>query len=247
MVLFRRIAFLLALTVPALIAAQAQSSSSTSDATVTTQSQGQAPTPQQLSVQARIKARREKRRADAIHEAYGHLYEAYVGGGYLRFRPGSTLQHNNELDWNVGFTRYRSERLGITVDGRGTYGTAWVGVKSGQNNTFNPSISQYALMAGPIYRFYLQPKYAISGRVMGGFAYGNFSGDTSGLVSVSNNLGLYPDGTTYALNAAIIGEYNLSPGLSIRLAPEYFATGFGSSLQDNLGFTAGVNYRFGKQ
>lgn len=245
MVLFRRIAFLLALTVPALIAAQAQSSSSTSDATA---AQAQAPTPQQLSVQARIKARREKRRADAIHEAYGHLYEAYAGGGYLRFRPGATLQHNNEYAWNVGFTRYRSERLGITVDGRGTYGTAWVGLQSqNQENIFNPSISQYALMAGPTYRFYLQPKYAISGRVLGGFAYGNFSGDTSGLVGVSNNLGLYSDGTTYALNAAVIGEYNLSPGLSIRLAPEYFATGFGSSLQNNWGFTAGVNYRFGKQ
>jgi hypothetical protein len=246
MVLFRRIAFLLALTAPALIAAQAQSSSSTSDPTATAQSQGQAPTPQQLSVQARIKARREKRRADAIHEAYGHLYEAYAGGGYLRFRPGSTLQHNNELNWNVGFTRYRSERLGITVDGRGTYGTAWV-YDNNTNAIWNPSISQYALMAGPTYRFYLQPKYAISGRVMGGFAYGNFSGDTSGLVSVSNSLGLYPDGTTYALNAAVIGEYNLSPGLSIRLAPEYFATGFGSSLQHNLGFTTGINYRFGKQ
>ena len=197
-------------------------------------------------MQARIKARREKRRADAIHEAYGHLYEAYAGGGYLRFRPGSTLQHNNELNWNVGFTRYRSERLGITVDGRGTYGTAWV-YDNNTNAIWNPSISQYALMAGPTYRFYLQPKYAISGRVMGGFAYGNFSGDTSGLVSVSNSLGLYPDGTTYALNAAVIGEYNLSPGLSIRLAPEYFATGFGSSLQHNLGFTTGINYRFGKQ
>jgi hypothetical protein len=247
MVSFRRIAFLLALTAPALIAAQAQSSSSTSDATATAQAQDQAPTPQQMSVQARIKARREKRRADAIHEAYGHLYEAYAGIGYLRFTPGAALQRNNEYAWDLGFTRYRSERLGITVDGRGTYGPAWVGVQPGQDGVFNPKISQYALMAGPTYRFYLQPKYAISGRVLGGFAYGNFSGDTSGLVSVSNNLGLYPDGTTYALNAAVIGEYNLTPELSFRLAPEYLATGFGSSIQNNLGFTLGVNYRFGKQ
>ena len=42
----------------------------------------------QLSVQARIKARRAQRRAAAIHEAYSHSYEIYTGMGYLRFLPG---------------------------------------------------------------------------------------------------------------------------------------------------------------
>lgn len=198
-----------------------------------------------MSVQARIKARREKRRADAIHEAYGHLYDAYTGAGYLRFRLPSPLQRLNEYAWDTGFTRYKSERLGITVDGRGTYGTAYVYNNLSGTGVTNPGISQYAALLGPTYRFYLQPKYAISGRVMGGFAYGNFSGDADGASIADTHL--YPDGYTYALNAAVIGEYNLSPGLSIRLAPEYFATGFGSSLQNSLGFTAGIGYRWGKQ
>jgi len=40
---------------------------------------------------------------------------------------------------------------------------------------------------------------------------------------------------------------NLDPNIGFRLAPEYFATGFGSSYQNSLGFTGGNRYRFGKQ
>jgi hypothetical protein len=80
---------------------------------------------------------------------------------------------------------------------------------------------------------------------MGGFAYGNFSGDLGSATPTS--LGLYPDGSTYALNASILGEYNLTPNVGIRVAPEYLATGFNSTVQNSLGFTVGIVYRFGKQ
>jgi hypothetical protein len=49
------------------------------------------------------------------------------------------------------------------------------------------------------------------------------------------------------VSASVIGEYNLTPSVAFKLAPEYFATGFGSTMQNSLGFTAGVLYRFGKQ
>ena len=132
---FRRLALLLALVLPALYAVQAESSSSSSNPATPTASQelqGQAQQPAatqsqpQVSVQARIKARREQRRVAAIHEIYDHLYEGYVGAGYLRFTPGATLQRVNEYNWNGGFTRYFSERLGVTVDGRGYYGTPFI-------------------------------------------------------------------------------------------------------------------------
>ncbi len=249
MVSFRRIAFLLALCLPAMQAVQAQSSSSSSNPATPTQDQAQQPAAQnqpQVSVQARIKARREQRRVAAIHEAYDHLYEGYVGGGYLRFTPGASLQRVTEYAWNGGITRYFDERLGITLDGRGYYGTPFVGLNAVTNSAITkPAISEYSVMAGPTYRFYLQPKYSISGRVMAGYAQGNFSGDTNGFGSVA--LGLYPDASTFAASASILGEYNLSPNIGLRLAPEYFATGFGSTTQSSLGFTAGVVYRFGKQ
>jgi len=242
---FRRLALLLAFCVPAMHAVISQTPSS--DPAPSTQDQAQPPASaqlqqQQMSVQARIKARRAQRRAAAIREVYSHLYEGYFGAGYLRFTPGSP-QRVTEYNWNVGFTRYYNERLGVTIDGRGYYGTPFVGLN--QFGLTKPAISQYAAMIGPTYRFYLQPKYSISGRVMGGYAYGNFSADTNGFGSVA--LGLYPDGSTFAADASVIVEYNLLPNIGLRVAPEGMLTGFGSTLQKSLGFTGGLVYRFGKQ
>jgi hypothetical protein len=205
--------------------------------------QAQPATSPQLSVQARIRARREQRRATALHEAYDHLYELYVGAGYLRFTPGPALQRVNEYDWNVGVTRYFNRRLGATVDGRGYYGTPFI--SPNLTGLTKPAISQYAVMGGPTYRFYLQPRYSISGRVLGGYSRGNFSGDTNGFGTAL--LGLYPDGSTFAASASIMGEYNLTPNVGLRVAPEYYVTGFGSTLQNNLGYTASIVVRFGKQ
>lgn len=251
---FRRLALLLALVLPAMHATFAQSSDSSSNtASATTsqvtpsQDQAQQPAPPQsqpqVSVQARIKARRLQRRAAAIHDVYDHLYEIYVGGGYLRFTPGASLQRVNEYDWNVGFTRYFSERLGVALDGRGYYGTPFIEPNS--TGITKPAISQYAALGGPTYRFYLQPKFSISGRVMGGFAQGNFSGDTNGFGTAL--LGLYPDASTYAASASIFAEFNVAPNIGIRVAPEYYLSGFGSTVQNNWGYTAGIVYRFGKQ
>ena len=81
-----------------------------------------------VTVQARIRARREARRAQAIHDTYAHLYEVFVGGGYQRFTPGPTLQRTTMYSWDVAVTRYWSEKLGLTFDGRGQLwdGICWV-------------------------------------------------------------------------------------------------------------------------
>jgi hypothetical protein len=247
MLSFRYLAFVLVLGLPAIPVVQAQSSSSNPATPSQTQQPAATQTSGQLTVQARIKARREQRRAAAIHEVYNHRYEAYVGGGYLRFTPGPILQRLNEHSWDVGFTRYSSERFGITVDGRGLYGKAFIPPTAYNQGIVKPSVAQYAVLAGPTYRFYVQPKFSVSGRVMGGYAYGNFSGDTSNNNDLSTYLGLFHDGSSYAASANFAVEYNMSPTIGIRLAPEYFLTGFGSTQQNNLGYTASLVYRFGKQ
>jgi hypothetical protein len=268
----RRLALLLALCFIAATAAVAQSPTSSSNPAAPDQAQaGQtaAEAQGQLSVQARIRARRAQRRAAAIHDAYAHLYEAYTGMGYLRFEPGpgypaipatsttpavahgSPLERAHEYAWNVGVTRFFSERTGVTVDGRGYYGTAYVGLQPNNPNYVqgltNPAISQYALLAGPAYRFYLQPKYSVSARVMGGFSYGNFSGDTNHSTTLSTDLGLWPNGYVLAVSASIPVEYNLTPNIGLRVAPEFYMTSFGATEQNSLGFTTGIVYRFGKQ
>jgi hypothetical protein len=42
-------------------------------------------------------------------------------------------------------------------------------------------------------------------------------------------------------------EYNLTPRVAVRVAPEYLFTSFGSSTQYSRAFTTGIVYRFGKQ
>lgn len=195
------------------------------------------------SVQARIRARRAARREQAIHDTYSHPYELFFGAGYQRFLPGPSLQHTTMYSWDAAVTRYWSERLGLTFDGRGNYGTAFVGL-----NAFSltrPSISYYEALVGPTYRFKLRPRYSIAGRVEGGMALSNFSGDTNGFGTAT--LGLYSDQTTYAFGGSVIGEWNLTPNMSLRMAPEFMATGFGSDLQKNFGATFGLAYRFGRK
>lgn len=209
-------------------------------------SAAQTQNPGAVSVQARIRARREQRRAQAIRDAYSHRYDTYIGMGYLRFQPGPNLQRVTYYSWNAEFTRYYSPRLGATVGGRGYYGSPFTPFSVATNGAVTrPAVSTYAVMGGPVYRFYLQPKYSISGRVMGGWALGNFSSDTGGFGSKA--LGLWPDSNTYAVSGGLMGEFNVSPGFALRLTGEYVGTGFGSSMQNGFGFTTGFVYRFGKQ
>lgn len=195
-----------------------------------------------LTVQARIRQRREQRRAQEIHDTYAHRWEAYLGTGMLRFIPGPDKQRASMYSWDVALTRYWNEKLGLTVDGRGYYGTAYVGLNS--YGLTRPAVSDYGVLAGPTYRFIMHPKYSISGRAMAGWALGNFASDTNGFGGPL--LGLYPDGSTYALSGSLIGDANITPTMSLRLAGDYYGTGFGSSMQNSFGYHFGLVYRFGK-
>lgn len=247
---FRCVALLLALGLPALHVLQAQDSSSSSTPAAQDQTQQQSSETQgQLSVQARIRARREQRRAQAIRDTYSHLFEAYLGSGYLRTTPGPSLQKLTMYSWDAAITRYYSERLGVSIDGRGYYGTAFVGLN--ESSITRPAISQYDVLIGPTYRVRLGPRYSLGAYGKGGVAIGNFTGDTNGFGSIPNPSGngslLYASGATYAVNGGILGEVNLSPTLSLRMAGDYVGTGFGSTIQNGFGFHYGFVYRFGKQ
>ena len=178
---FRPLALLLALALCAAVALPAQSSSSSSSRPDPPQSQSQAQPPaetaQQMSVQERIRQRRQQRRATAIHDAYDHLYDTYVSLGYLRFTPGPSRQRTTFYAWNFGLTRYYTERLGVDLDARGYFGIAYVGLSPLTQGGFTrPQISQYDVLIGPMYRFYEQPKFDIGARFLGGVSHGNFTG-----------------------------------------------------------------------
>jgi hypothetical protein len=193
--------------------------------------------------QARVRTRKQQRIAAIVADTYGHQFEGYFGGGYLRFRPGSTLQHDTEADWNVGVTDFIRPRLGITADFRGYYGTTYTG-----NNIYsihNPSISQYTFMVGPQYRLTQGPRWATSVQVLAGAGHGNFD---TGLGGFPGGLvGLYPNATVVNASVGVAFDYNLGPGLALRLTPGVLFSDYGSELQYNAGFNAGVVYRFGRK
>jgi hypothetical protein len=193
--------------------------------------------------QARVKARRKLREQQVIQDTYTHKYEGYFGANYLRFRPGDTLQHINESGWHAGITDYAFGKIGITVDGRGYYGTTYTGTNP--YGVYKPSISQYTFMAGPAVRLFEGLHWGWTAHVLAGIGHGNFGTGTGGLPPTL--VGLYPDGNAFNLDAGASVDYNLGPGLAIRLTPSYLITTYGSSTQSNLGFTAGVVYRFGRQ
>jgi hypothetical protein len=237
---------LILLAVPGLLAQNPTDSSSQAPAATQTEPEN----PQQNQVrlaqeaQARIKARRQQRTQRVIQDTYTHKFEVYGGGGYTRFRPGSSLQHINESAWNAGFTDYLRGRLGVTADLRGYYGIAFI--PPNPFNIFKPSISEYSFMAGPQYRIVRREHWAVSGQVLVGGAKGNFNANGAELPGPL--VGLWSNGTSLSFAAGVPIDYNVGPGFAIRLQPGYWLTTFGSTTQvKNLGFTAGVVYRFGRQ
>ena len=240
----RKVLALAILIAPAAIWAQ-----STTDQQQTPQTTQSAPqsTQQRSEVlrqaQIRVKARRQLRVQQIIQDTYTHKFEVYGGGGYVRFSPGPHLQHLNEVAWNAGFTDYLRGKLGVTADFRGYYGTAFTYINEFQ--VFNPSISQYSFLFGPQARLVEKQHWGVSANVLAGFGHGNFGTGTGGLPPTL--IGLYPDGTSFSLSVGAPIDYNLGPGFAIQLTPNYLMTNYGSQIQNNLGFNAGVVYRFGRQ
>jgi len=189
-------------------------------------------------------ASRQARIQRTIDETYSHRWEIFGGGGYLRFNSGQYTKKNNEVSWATAANYYLNPKLAIVGDARGSFGNA----HAITNNTFgvyNPQINEYTFMGGASYRFYRKEKIAISAQGLGGVGWGIFSGGAKGLTGTT--IGLWPDGFKPAFSLGVSGDYNFFPNLAVRFTPTYVGTTFGGKVQNNLGFNAGVVYRFGKQ
>ena len=195
--------------------------------------------------QARVHARRQQRVQAVIQDTYSHKYEIFGGYTFLRMRPGHVLQNFTENGFAGGLTRYLNNKLGVTAEARGYYGTAYVGNLQNIYNIYEPSVSNYSVSAGPSYRFYMGQKWSISGLAMVGIAHNLFyanSQNTPGTL-----VGLYPNDWRLSATVGVPIDYNLGPGLSIRLTPSYYLTNFGGEIQNNKSISAGINYRFGRR
>lgn len=195
--------------------------------------------------QARVRARRQQRIDAIIQDTYSHKYEIFGGTGFLRMRPGPYLQNVSVFGFDAGVTRYLNNKLGITADGRGYYGSAYVGDLNTGLNFFEPSVSSYSISAGPQYRFYKRQKWSVSGVAMAGVARNVFYGNSQGLPGTL--VGFYPNEWRLTATIGVPIDYNLGPGLSVRITPNYYLTNWGGQIQNSRGFTGGINYRFGRR
>jgi hypothetical protein len=203
-------------------------------------------------------ANRKARIERTIAETYGHRYEVAGGGGFLRFKPGSTLQKNSEVTFFMSGTYFLKPKLGIIGEIRGLYGNAKIGDPTTPDLpflNFKPQISEYPFMGGVAYRVYAKEKFAVTVTGEGGAVLGKFDGDAKGLTSAS--LGLWQSLTKpgFALGANF--DYNFYPNLAFRVAPTYLGTFFRldptdtlhgppGTIQNNFGVNAGIVVRFGK-
>ena len=187
---------------------------------------------------------RERRIQQTIQDTYSHRYEMYGGGMYMRFRPGQYLHNAGTGGWAAGLAGFWTPRWGITGDARGYYGSTAITV----NNIYdihNASFSSFTFTAGPQYRFYRGLHFALSAAAQVGINYGYFDADTNGFPP--EDVGMYPAGVVPAAILSIHADYNLSPGLALRLSPHMLINHFQRSYQHNQGFMVGLVYRFKRQ
>jgi opacity protein-like surface antigen len=194
-------------------------------------------------------ASRQARIERTIKDTYTHRWEVFGGGGYMRFNSGEYTQKNNEVTWNLAPHYYLNPKLAIVVDTRGMFGNGKP--ERNQYITYNPNpqINEYAFTGGASYRFYSKLRWALSAEALGGVADGNFSGASKGLTYIQT--GFWQDAVRPAFVLNLAGDINIYPNLAFRILPTYVMTTFtspsGGSIQNNLGFHAGIVYRFGRQ
>jgi hypothetical protein len=190
-------------------------------------------------------ASREARIRRQILDTYSHRYEIFGGGGYLRWKSGDYTQKNNEVSWAATTNYFLDSKLSIIGQAQGSFGNAKAIRFNGFPQIPNPQINEYFFMGGPSYRFYAKEKVALSAQATAGVAWGIFSGGSKGIPST--DLGLWQDGFRPAFSVGVSGDYNFYPNLAFRITPTYVGTTFGSGVQSNFGFNAGVLYRFGRR
>jgi len=201
---------------------------------------------QQAHARRETNASRQARIARTIQDTYSHRYEVFGGGGYERFRSGEYLKKNNEISWAANTSYYFNPKWAVVGSAQGSFGSA----KTYTGTSFTSyvpkaQINEYYFMAGPSYRFYAKEKLALSAQAQAGIGWGIFGGGSKGIPPV--DLGIWPDQTKLAFSLGVSADYNLYPNVALRFTPTYVGTTFGGYVQNNMGFNAGIVYRFGRQ
>ncbi len=192
-------------------------------------------------------ASRQARIQRTIEATYAHPWEAFGGGGFLRWTSGPTTQKNNEVSWVAEVNRFLTPKFSVVGEAQGSFGHAKpLRFNPNAAPIGNPQINEYFFTGGVNYRFYAKEKIALSAQGTGGIAWGIFSSGSPYSYS-GPQVGLWQDGFRPAFTVSVNADYNIYPNLAVRLSPTYVGSTFGGQVQNNLGLNAGVVYRFGKR
>ena len=207
-------------------------------------------------------ASRQARIQRTINDTYSHRYEVIGGGGYIRWRSGEATKKNNEVSWDAAFNYYLNPKLAIIGDAQGSFGNAHQQLPVLFPQVPTAQINEYFFTGGASYRFYAKERVALSVQASAGVTDGVFSKGAKGLTGP--DVGLWQDGFRPAGKIAFNVDYNFYPNLAFRFSPTYILTdfsyasqsdvlnsptppSFNSTVQNSLGFNAGIVYRFGRQ
>lgn len=206
--------------------------------------------PAQKRARRESNASRQARIARTTAATYAHQWEVMGGGGFLRWNSGPYTRKNNEVSWTTQANYFLNPRFAIVGAAQGSFGHAkpLLGVDNSNIQAPHPQINEYFFTGGANYRFLRREKYSLALQGTGGIGWGIFSGGAKGLAGT--DVGLWKDGFRPAFTVALNADYNVYPNLALRFAPTYVGTTFtspasGKSFQNNMGFNAGVVYRFG--
>ena len=191
-------------------------------------------------------ASRQARIQRTIQATYAHPWEVFGGGGYLRWTSGANTQKNNEVSWAASANRFFTPKFSVVGEAQGSFGHAKpLRFNPNAAPIGNPQINEYFFTGGVNYRFYAKEKIALSAQGTGGVAWGIFSSGSPYSYS-GPQVGLWQDGFRPAFTVSVNADYSFFPNLALRFSPTYVGSTFGGQVQNNLGFNAGVVYRFGK-
>ncbi len=179
---------------------------------------------------------------------YDNKYDIYGGIGYQHVNTGPSLIEGAQLGgFDVQGTRWLTSRLGVTANARGFYGT--IGVHVNPYGVKGPFIMEHYGLGGVSYRVRSgHPASFIVHGLFGG-AYGTFDSDLGTLPPPGSGpvppsaLGLFNNGSTFAMALGGSIDLNRSPQLAFRISPDYIYTRFGGYTQNELGLSVGIVYR----
>ncbi len=176
---------------------------------------------------------------------YDNTYEISGGFAYDHLHVSPPLPEGANLGGiNIIGTRWFTDRLAAAASVRGYYGTT--GATPNIFRVAGPSVNQYLFLGGPEVRGPHNQNFATSVHAL--FGAGKLSTESDLKGHSPAILGILPSQTAFA--SAIGGslDVNRSPRLAYRVTPELIVTRYSgaqnSSTQYNLGFTAGILYRF---